>query len=675
MPPARWTQINGVVWADPRAEAAKRKQDRGDPLSDDDRQALEDANMIMESEIRWWQGGHGFNDPRPSLDGSPEPGGTPGPTGTPTPADLGATPAGTPTPTGTPEPTATPTVPPTPTSPPTHPISGLPLVPSLEPPPPFTANPAPGDLDVPSAARSAVSPDDQLTVTDDWGNTLQMTRGQYDAQDPSYQGTLRIVNVEPAGTRDLTVPPLPRAAEPPPVAAAAAAPAAPVVPPAAPAAPATKAPSIKLPPQTPLEAPFQDEAPNRRPPAQTHPTPPIATARPTPKPPAAAPKAAPPPASIAPPLPFERDETGAVLPEGRLTRAIARAGEGRVRPTRPVVERVAREIGDVFRPGDQGGWRGDTGGWRTLAQEAAAAWERQYKEAPNTLDPRERAAYQKDPHSLYTKILDPDSPFRNYRESWIGAVRNGEVVPDSAEFVGELGPYGVAAPRGVPRAAPAAAPPQFEPGSGISNTTDRGGVPREYTPASVTGGGSGVAPGQAPPTGVTNVTDAGGVPREYTPSSQTGPRSTPGEPPTAVEPIPLDVGQGRVEPIPIDLSGSGAVTEEEMIRLRAPEQQRVIPYSGEETPPPDGQIVPEETPPPPVIVLGAPEDVPIEEGEGPVDDSQYIEQPSYAYDEQPSYYDEEPVYDEEQPSYEDVVAESEPVYDEQPSYEDYEVYA
>ncbi len=40
-----------------------------------------------------------------------------------------------------------------------------------------------------------------------------------------------------------------------------------------------------------------------------------------------------------------------------------------------------------------------------------------------------REAYERDPRALYRTIMDEDSPFRHYRESYIGAFEEGQDVP------------------------------------------------------------------------------------------------------------------------------------------------------------------------------------------------------------------------------------------------------
>lgn len=498
MPADRWQWVQGLAHT-PEVDAVLDKQDRGDPLTSDERRILNEARAIINSEVRGWERGEPWDR---DEDVTPTPAASP--------------PAGTPVP-GSPE------MPPSPA-----PVGNEPI--------PADIGPPTGPLYGPN------SPDDVLTLEDPFGNTFYMTRDQYDNEDPAYRDSLTVQATEPRGSHPTlarpgiepaygpALPAEPSAAVPPATPAATAASAPPASPPIAP---------IKLPPQPAINAPLQDEPPNRRPApsASSAPSAPAAT----PKAPAPAPasKPAAPPASIAPP-PFESDASGALLPEGRFTRPIRQAGG---RPTQRVAERVGREIGEVFRPGDQGGYRGDTGGWRTLAHEAANAWEEQNRIAPNSLKQSERDAYQRDPASLHRDILKPDSPFRDYRESWIGATRVGQRPPLAGEFTEAARPYGVTPPEGARPAAPLpgeprqpdvldATGPGFEPGSGISQTTDRGGVPREITPQQSGPPGS---PRVEPGSGISQTTDRGGVPREYTPSENTRPGAPlPGaEPPSA----------------------------------------------------------------------------------------------------------------------------------------------
>jgi hypothetical protein len=257
-----------------------------------------------------------------------------------------------------------------------------------------------------------------------------------------------------------------------------------------------------------------------------------------------------------------------------------------------VAERAAGEIRDVFRPGDQGGWRGDTGGWRTLAQRAAEAWEEQFKADPNSLRPSEREAYRADPKALYRTILDANSPFADYRESYIGAVRAGQLgVPGGAEFAEELRPYGAAPTGYVP------------PSAGISQTTDQGGVPRVKTPSGLPGSLS------APP--------------------EPGP--------------PVEAGP--------DLSGDGSLVGD---LTTAPEPERVVPLPGEEVlPEADAAVIilgtPDLSAPESVDQMIEPE---IDQGivayadEGSYDQGSYDQGGSYSLDD--LYASEEPVYEYEE---------------------------
>src|SRR5215471_3559206 len=594
----RWQTIKAIVYS-PEVEAALTRQAAGAATADD-RKTLNEANALMEAQIRRAEQGLPVVDPDPSAP-TPE---APAVTATPTAAELGA-----PTPDQLPPSVA----PPAPLAAP--PVAG---------PPPEAGAPAGPP---PPVGSDLAQPSDLLTFTDPDGNVQHMTRGEYNALDDAHKnalsywpGSARAGAEDPdaPGARPTQVPPppsLPAAVPndldtpgqrpeqiiPTPPAAAAAAPAAPNP---------TFVPSVTH--LSPNRPDYQSQAATRaiegaiNPPQPAKPAAPAAAAKPA-APAAAAPKVtvptpAPPP-SIAPP-PFMQDTTGAVLPENQLTRAIARAGG---RPTQAVTSRVAGEIGDVFQPFDRGGWRGDTGGWRTLAQEAAAAWEQQYRDAPSTLDPAERAAYERDPNRgtprsvLYTQILDPNSPFRNYRESWIGAVRAGQVVPDSQAFMGELSAYpgfegyrpGGARPAPQPpgpiaaaqNVQPAGPPPVVGPAA-AAVAADQ---PEVRTPAAVTIG-TGVPPGVNPedltPEQRANLYDANGQPREYTPISTTiGTGLPPGQPSLQT----------------------------------APEPAQVVPYAGQETPPAaDGRIVPEATAAaPPVVVLAPPEDVPVGADEAP----------------------------------------------------------
>lgn len=265
---------------------------------------------------------------------------------------------------------------------------------------------------------------------------------------------------------------------------------------------------------------------------------------------------------------------------------------------------MGREIGEVFRPRDQGGYRGDTGGWRTLAHQSADAWEEQYHSDPNSLRPSERQAYERDPSTLHRTILNADSPFRDYRESWIGATRAGQIVPTSAEFSEELRPFG-----GAPRS--------FEPDSGISQVTDRGGVPREMTPQQSGPPGS---PRVEPGSGISQTTDRGGVPREMTPQGSGPP------------------GSSRIEP------GSGARPLAEVSNdpglMTTPEPEQVVPYA-DETLPPDENVIPDAESPA-VVILATPDLSPVEE-EAPPDEQQSYDSypdtgPARIDEEEVSYY-------------------------------------
>jgi hypothetical protein len=572
MPLDRWNKIQGVAITDSVYDALDR-QDRGwvgaEDRKADDQRILSEANIIIDGETRRWQRGLPFEDEPTPAPAAPEL--TPVPTGTPVPGTPGMPPS--PAPAGNMPadigPPATPATPSvsaritvrmpdgtlqdmlqsewdrfTPEEQAQMQIASGPQVPGA----------LPNDVDTPGARPAQVIP---RTVVDP--NTGELVREEDASGIPT-----QWLNPDTGRVEDL--PPRQRPAVP------AAVPPEPAAPPAAAAPSPAAAPPIapiKLPPNPPINAPFQDEAPNRRPP------PPKATA-PVPKAPAPAPKpavppratpASTPPASIAPPAPappppppFEQDAQGAVLAENRFTRSIAQAGG---RPTQRVAERVAREVGEVFRPGEQGGYRGDTGGWRTLAHQAAAAWEEQYKAEPNSLKASEREAYERNPRSLHETILQADSPFRDYRESWIGAARVGQVVPGAREFTGQVGAYpqyGQAG--GLAQDRLNAAPP------GTSDITDAGGVPREMTPSTNTRPGAPLTPATSPaeeppiniPGGVrpedlvlpaSELRDADGRPREYTPSSRTGvgaPLDGAAPEPTVVIVTPDDIGPPELTP-------------------------------------------------------------------------------------------------------------------------------
>jgi len=153
--------------------------------------------------------------------------------------------------------------------------------------------------------------------------------------------------------------------------------------------------------------------------------------------PAPAPKPVTPPPSITPPEPprprnpFEPIDQGPEVDQGPLRRAINQAGG---RATGATVGNVARGISGVIKEG----YQGDTADWRTLAHAAANAWLKQYESNPDTLRQSERRAYEQDPASLHRSILSIDSPYSDYREAWIGAYRNGQLVPDADLFDADL---------------------------------------------------------------------------------------------------------------------------------------------------------------------------------------------------------------------------------------------
>lgn len=69
-----------------------------------------------------------------------------------------------------------------------------------------------------------------------------------------------------------------------------------------------------------------------------------------------------------------------------------------------------------------------------MARQAAAAWKQQYEQQPDTLQAKEKRAYEQDPGSLTKTILDVDSPYADYREAWIGAFKQGQDVPMARSF-------------------------------------------------------------------------------------------------------------------------------------------------------------------------------------------------------------------------------------------------
>lgn len=578
MPADRWARIQAAVIT-PEVEDAMRKQAIGERLTEEERKILAEADYYIDKSIRGWETGD--------------------------PNDVFAQPTATPVPTGTPEPVGTPQP-----GDPNFPTG----VPDLSPPP------EPGDTvygpPLPQA-RSINGPyqsDDILTVEDMFGNQLIMTPDQFYNEDPSYRGT--VIAVEPAGTRDTTIP---RPAPPPE--------AAPVPTPTTPASPPGTPPAVASAPPAPVAAP-----PSRPAAPPTHPAAPPTAARPPGAPPIkeppsrnapgnARPAPAPvvpdigPPTPPPPPPPFEQDTGGALLPSGRFPRAIEQAGG---RPTQRVAERVGREIGEVFRPGEQGGYRGDTGGWRTLAHQSANAWEEQYRADPTSLRPSERQAYEKDPNTLHRTILNADSPFRDYRESWIGATRAGQIVPTSSEFSGDLRPFG-------------AAPPSFGAGTGISDVTDRGGVPRETTPGARTAEARVIPAEEAPVAGNLDLSEFGGVPElGLTDMSEFG-----GVTESELRTPSSNTLQGAPLPEP-DL-------------MTAPEVEQVVPYADQpvdET----GEPIPEEESAAVVIMATpdlslpeAPEEAPPEQTYEP--EQQAEEEVSYSYedddDDEVAYYEDD----------------------------------
>jgi hypothetical protein len=159
---------------------------------------------------------------------------------------------------------------------------------------------------------------------------------------------------------------------------------------------------------------------------------------------------------------------------------------------------------------------------------------------------------------LYRTILDANSPFADYRESYIGAVRAGQLgVPGGAEFAEELRPYGAAPSRDI-------------------QTTDHPGVPREMTPNERTLEGAPLPPSDD---GFDRGPAGGGEAGD--PGFNRGPASG-GE--------AGDPGFNRP-----DLSGTGSLVDDLMT---APEPGRVVPLPGEE-------VLPEADAA--VIILGTPD--------------------------------------------------------------------
>jgi hypothetical protein len=506
----RWIQIKELVYS-PAVEAAIAKQARGERLDEEERRELNAANAVMASEVRRAE----RKEPMyPDL--------VPG---TPPAADATATPG--------------------PLEEITNAAASATVVPGT---PTLEATP---DLGPPAAGAGPYAPGVPLEVIDQSGKRMTMTPEEFYGIPEWLRNTMTVVGPDPATAAQTASPssaaldpvyggesgsvlgtppglPPPAEAVPPPTPEQA-----PIVPPLTPAqlaaaspgsedallgqakkdaaARAAAAPKAPPPRREPLTPSYPGEGSGGRPGAPT--TKPAPSVKPPPD--LSPPKPAEPPPPPRPP--FADDPEGATLAPSRFTRAIARAGG---KPTQKVAERAAGEIRDVFRPGDQGGWRGDTGGWRTLAQRAAEAWEEQFKADPNSLRPSEREAYRADPKALYRTILDANSPFADYRESYIGAVRAGQLgVPGGAEFAEELRPYGAAPTGYVP------------PSAGISQTTDQGGVPRVKTPSGLPGSLS------APP--------------------EPGP--------------PVEAGP--------DLSGDGSLVGD---LTTAPEPERVVPLPGEE---------------------------------------------------------------------------------------------
>jgi hypothetical protein len=317
-----------------------------------------------------------------------------------------------------------------------------------------------------------------------------------------------------------------------------------------------------------------------RPPAaprpSTTPTPP----RPTTPPPAARPSTPPtaptppPPVSIAPPprTPFEADPEGALIGEGPLRGSIEAAGG---RPTESNARRAANEVQQVR----EGGWQGNTTGWQALAQRAAAAWEQQYKEAPGSVQAKERQAYEKDPDSLKRTILDINSPFADYREAWIGAFKEGQDVPGARDFDQSLQGTGshYQSPFGpLTEDSFSDEPEPLYPDNRITNEIDAGGTPREYTP-------SGSAPLPPLETELESSALDEGLEDNLMYREM-------GDIPPKGDEIPPGWGHGYVETLPYDDEGMGERVNEEGIStewddyIPGPLPSRRPPYRGVDAP-------------------------------------------------------------------------------------------
>jgi len=378
MPPTRWAKIINTAYS-PDVQAIIDKQERGMPLTLEDRRSLVDADNMIRSEIAAWQNGEpDILEDVPTDAATPVPGAPP---------DLG---------------------------------------------PPDTA---PLDLGPPMGPPVPDNPEDRTTGMDTGGESIS-------PMGPPPQDTSPLV---PAGAFQ-QAPIIPTAGlneeERVPPGSAAIATYTPPAPPPPTAAEAPRGGSRDV--DTQPGAPVFSTGPGPIRPATPAPSPPRAT-RPPPDigPPTAprTPAPAPPPKPAAPPPPppkprlFEgANPNDPLIAPSPFRTAIERAGG---RATRPIAERTAQQIGDIQR----GGFQGRNEGWTTEEKMAADAWLDQYHRRPESLDPAERRAYERDPGSLLRTISDDNGPFYNYKESWIGAYRNGDIVPKAKEFDAALQGY------------------------------------------------------------------------------------------------------------------------------------------------------------------------------------------------------------------------------------------
>jgi hypothetical protein len=399
MPPARWAKVIATAY-DPSVQRVIDKQDRGEPLTVEDRRALVEADNMIRSEVRRWQDGE--PDILEDIDAAVQPPDVPAP-----PMDIGP-PVGVPPdlgPPGRPEddpgesvlrPSDTsasapaPTAPPD-STPPEYDDLGLPI----------PRNTSRAEL---AAQTPPPSPPSSPPEYDDLGLPIPRGTTRSDLEQQAPPGARPavlppITAAKPPDLRNSSDMDLPRSA----------------VPPTKPPAPVATAPTAPVAPKAPPAATAPPPVAPKAPPAATKPPPDIG----------------PPARPIRPPLFTDANPNDPLIDQGPFRSAIERAGG---RPTQAIASRTARQIGDINRSGFQG----QNEGWATDAQQAATAWEEQYHRAPQKLDPAERRAYEKNPNSLRDTILDDDSPFKNYRESWIGAYRKGELVPLAQEYDASL---------------------------------------------------------------------------------------------------------------------------------------------------------------------------------------------------------------------------------------------